>query len=1120
MKKVLLLCLLTFNWFIQAQQQEGTFTIDPTAFNETDEITITVSGVDPAQWGVNDVYLWAWYFNSPTATNAINSPTNGEWESSDESQKMTNNGDGTFSFTLTPTSFYNATGIDRIGMLVKAKNGNGDKKTQDNVVSVGAFQLTLTNPMQDPAVLDSGDNLSITATASLAADFVLKANDVTINTSSSAATSFAYEVTNITENTAFVLEATNNGETLSEAFSVVIRPNVQEAPVPTGMLDGINYDPNDATKATLVLYAPNKEFIHVVGDFNNWEINDSYLLQKDSTQDRFWIELTGLTPQFDHLFQYAVEFNLKIADPYSTLILDGFGNDNFIDTITYPAIPAYPAGQNQAITVLRTGEMPYQWTTTDYVRPKKTDLVIYELLIRDFDELHSFDAVSARLDYLESLGINAIELMPVNEFDGNESWGYNPSFHMALDKYYGTKDAFKAFIDECHSRGIAVLLDVVYNHATGQHPFYRMWNTDNGGTGGQASADSPFFNPEATHSFSVFNDFNHQSQATKDYVNRTVTYWIEEFKIDGMRWDLTKGFTQNCTASDDNCTSSTQNDRIEILKGYADNQWASDPDFYVIFEHLGGIEEEKQWADYRLDEGKGILLWNKQTGPYNETTMGYHEGGKSNFAGVSSQVKGFTNPAAVSYMESHDEERLMFKNLEFGNEDGDYSVKNLDTALERVQAAGAFFFTVPGPKMIWQFGELGYDVSIDFNGRVGNKPIRWEYFDVPARKAIYDEWSDLIRLRVNEPIFETTDFTMDLAAESGLKKIQLTDPDATGNAIRHVTIIGNFGTTTQSIDPSFQETGIWYEFLEDNLKYVVVDANKEISLMPGEFRIFGNNPSALFPDANPPDQDNDGVVDLDDLCADTPLGTTVDITGCAVFSLPSDNFGISILGETCRSSNNGSIAITANEDLAYTAVLTGTSTADKTFNDQAAFTDLAAGDYTLCITVESEVGYQQCYELSITEPEDLSVVSKINSVTNKLTLELQGGTRYLINYHDEFITTEASSISLDLVQGANKLIVKTDKDCQGTYEETVVLGSSVRMFPNPISNNRLFVALPYQNNETVRLELRSLDGKQVHSQTYEQRSSQIEVDVSSLAKGIYIAKLTTAENVTLFKIVK
>ncbi len=1120
MKKVILLGFLFLTGFSYAQQQEGTFTINPSAFNEDDEITITISGIDPAQWGVTDVYLWAWYFDSPTASNAINSPTNGEWENSDERQKMTANGDGSFSFTLTPTTFYNATGIDRIGMLVKAKSGAGDKKTQDNVVSVGAFQVTLTSPAQNPTVLDSGDDLLIEASASLASDFVLTANGSVLNSSNTATTNYSYNAAAIIENTAFVLETTSGGETITTTFQVVIRPDVQEAPVPNGLLDGINFDPTDNTKATLVFYAPNKDFVHVIGDFNNWEIDDAYLMQKDPSQDRFWIELTGLTPQFDHLFQYAVEFNLKVADPYSTLILDGFGNDSFIDSSTYPNLPEYPSGQSQAITVLRTGETPYVWQTTDFEKPKKTDLVVYELLIRDFDELHSFDAVQARLDYLENLGINAIELMPVNEFDGNESWGYNPSFHMALDKYYGTKNAFKSFIDACHSRGIAVIVDVVYNHATGQHPYYRMWNTDNGGTGGQASAENPFFNPTATHSFSVFNDFNHQQQATKDYVNRTVTYWIEEFNIDGMRWDLTKGFTQNCTGSDDACTSATQNDRIEILKGYADNQWVSDPDFYVIFEHLGGIQEEKQWADYRLDEGKGIMLWNKQTDPYNEATLGYHESGKSNFSGVSYQQKGFDNPAAVSYMESHDEERLMFKNLEFGNAEGDYDVTTLNTALQRMQAAGAFFFTVPGPKMIWQFGELGYDVSIDFNGRVGNKPIRWEYFDDPARKAIYDSWADLIRLTVNEPIFETTDFSLELSSTNGLKSIQLTNPDASVDDIEYVTIIGNFGTSPQSINPSFQEIGVWYEFLEDNLKYIVTDTDKIISLLPGEFRIFGNNPSSFFPDNNPPDMDNDGVVDSDDVCPDTPFGTTVDVTGCEIFSLPTDNFSISLFSETCRASNNGSISLAARESLDYTVLLSGPQEETKTFTSETSFNDLSAGDYSICVTVEGVMDYEQCFDVTITEPEDLSVVSKIDSDSKKVTLNLKGGDRYLISLNDELYTTTQNEYTLNLNPGSNKLVVKTDKDCQGSYEDTIVVASKIFLYPNPITNNRLFISVQQQDKSTIRLELSTLDGKLVLTDSYAIVNDEVEVDTSSLAAGVYLARIEIAEETVFFKIVK
>ncbi|WKK66222.1 alpha-amylase family glycosyl hydrolase [Lutimonas zeaxanthinifaciens] len=766
MKKFLLLFLLLCS-LANAQQQNVTFEVVPESFSEEDLITITASDFSPAVWGVTDVYLWAW-----ASANGIqeDSPTNGEWTNSNEAQKMTSNGDGTYSISFVPKDFYQRTGLETIGFLVKAKNGTGDKKSQDNVVAVGTVEV----------------------------------------------------------------------------------PPVTEAPVPNGMLDGINLDPNDNTKATLVLYAPLKAFVYLLGDFNNWQKDENYLLKKDSAKNRFWIELTGLTPQFDHMFQYLVDGTIRIADPYSTTILDDF-NDQFIDEITYPNLPEYPSeSTSHAVTLLRTGDEEFNWQNNDYKLPEKTDLVIYELLIRDFDNLHSFDAVKARLDYLQELGVNAIELMPVSEFDGNESWGYNPSFHMALDKYYGTPKAFKQLIDECHKRNMAVILDVVYNHATGQNPYYRMWNTSAGGYGGQASADSPFFNPVATHSYSVFNDFNHSKQATKDYVKRTVEYWIEEYRIDGFRWDLTKGFTQNCTASNESCTNALQADRVAVLKEYADYQWAVAPDFYVIFEHLGTNPEETQWVNYRLNEGKGIMMWSKLTDPYNESTLGYHENGKSDFSWIDYKKRNWSVPANVAYMESHDEERLMYKNLEFGNSSGGYNVKELSTALEREKIAGAFYFTVPGPRMIWQFGELGYDYSINTceNGtinsdcRVSNKPIRWDYADDPERKAVYDVWAKLIKLRLQEEIFTTENFILDVAKATGLKKIQLTDDDA-GATLKYVNIIGNFGVTMQNINPEFQETGIWYDLMDDNSEYNVSNVNQLISLQPGEFRIYGSSQVVL-----------------------------------------------------------------------------------------------------------------------------------------------------------------------------------------------------------------------------------------------------------------------------------
>lgn len=173
--------------------------------------------------------------------------------------------------------------------------------------------------------------------------------------------------------------------------------------------------------------------------------------------------------------------------------------------------------------------------------------------------------------------------MPVMEFEGNESWGYNTSYHMALDKFYGTADKFKEFIDLCHQNGIAVILDVALNHAFGRNPMVRMWMKDADGDGwGDPAADNPYFNEFAKHSYGVGADFNHSQARTKYYTKRVVKQWIQEFKIDGFRWDLTKGFTQACSSGDDTCTNTYQADRVAILKEYADYSWSLDPSHYVI----------------------------------------------------------------------------------------------------------------------------------------------------------------------------------------------------------------------------------------------------------------------------------------------------------------------------------------------------------------------------------------------------------------------------------------------------------------------------------------------------------------------------------------------------------
>ena len=242
-----------------------------------------------------------------------------------------------------------------------------------------------------------------------------------------------------------------------------VRPAVTVAELPAGMKDGINY--LSSTSVLLSLYAPLKHFAYAVGDFNNWQPSETSYMKQTPDGKRYWVQIDGLIPGKEYVYQYMVDGNIFIGDPYAEKVSDPW-NDKYIDNVTYPGMIPYPSDKAQGVaTVFQTSQQPYAWTSTSFTPPANQDMVIYELLIRDFTDKHTFQSIIDTLGYLKTLGINTIELMPVNEFEGNLSWGYNPNFYFAVDKYYGPAKDLKRLIDICHQKGIAVVLDMVLNHA-------------------------------------------------------------------------------------------------------------------------------------------------------------------------------------------------------------------------------------------------------------------------------------------------------------------------------------------------------------------------------------------------------------------------------------------------------------------------------------------------------------------------------------------------------------------------------------------------------------------------------------------------------------------------------
>ena len=696
---------------------------------------------------------------------------------------------------------------------------------------------------------------------------------------------------------------------------------IQTKRLPEGAKDGINYNADGSV--TFVFHdmdtaGQRHNYCFIVGDWNNWTRVPEGSMYYDPTTGKWWITLDGFDADKEYRFQYRLGTSsgsdVYVSDPYTEIVYDQW-NDQYIQ-----GVPAFPEGAKQLVSAFQINRPAYDWKYSDFKVEDKNDLVIYEMLFRDFTKSQNIAGAMAQLDYIENLGVTAVQLMPVQEFDGNLSWGYNPNHWFALDKYYGTREQYKEFIDECHRRGLAVIVDVVYNHATGSHPWAKLW-----WAGDRTASNNPWFNEYAMHPYNVYHDMNHENAMVKEHVKRSLEYLLTEYDVDGFRFDLTKGFTQKDTGGDNGDVAAWgryDQSRVDILKGYADHIWSVNDNAVVIFEHLSDWDEEEALANH------GMQLWRNVNHDYRSAV----NGGTGNFGNMYS-----TKPFGgyVGYMESHDEERLCYgagadastvtwgviglgdnwDNDKIMSKDGAFfSVKNvtvkandrfkirkagewndafnygassdnykltigqgykmtngngskdmyianagtydfyfsvdaetvwvmnagqrpadpsvgsggqsedaLTVAMRRAGASAAFFLTVPGPKMIWQFGEIGYDYTIEHNGRTGEKPVVTdEYLAVPARKALYDTYAALLKFRKENPRYFDKDAKFEWTPTGEIKKITCS---VDGNTFH---VVGNFSKTSKSYTlPS----GTWTDEINGGT------ASGSIILKQGEFRL-------------------------------------------------------------------------------------------------------------------------------------------------------------------------------------------------------------------------------------------------------------------------------------------
>jgi len=257
------------------------------------------------------------------------------------------------------------------------------------------------------------------------------------------------------------------------------------------------------------VWAPHATSVALVGDFNGWNTTNHYLWNTGG----WWF---GFAPRAraEQKYKFYINGSLWKPDPYGRAMENSVG----------ASIIKNPSS--------------YTWNEGGWTTPSFENMIIYELHVRSFVGKNdgqtypgNFVSLKTKIPYLKDLGINMVELMPINEFPGDQSWGYNCIAYFAPESAYGTPDQLKDFINECHRNGIGVIIDVVYNHVGSSDNF--LYNYDGDSEYGDGGI---YFNGMDTP-WGLAPDFGRAE--VKQYFQDNAFYWFAEFHVDGLRWDAT-----------------------------------------------------------------------------------------------------------------------------------------------------------------------------------------------------------------------------------------------------------------------------------------------------------------------------------------------------------------------------------------------------------------------------------------------------------------------------------------------------------------------------------------------------------------------------------------------------
>lgn len=650
----------------------------------------------------------------------------------------------------------------------------------------------------------------------------------------------------------FIAVASDGEQTISRELKLTRVASSESQKYPGG-IPKMGAVENEDGSVTFCIAAPGKESAIIVGSWTDFRTSsDMQMKYHDYEGYRyFWITVNGLEKGKDHIYYYIIDGTRKVGDPYAHLVLDP-DNDKYIPRGVFPNLPSYPSDKVTGVplAVYNSHMDSYSWEVEDFTGVPQSELMIYELLLRDFTGTEgqaygdgTVNGAIEKLDYLKSLGVNAVELMPIMEFNGNNSWGYNTNFYLAPDKAYGTPDDYKRFVDECHKRGMAVILDIVFNQSDWLHPWYQMYDIK----------ENPFYNGSAPHDYSVLNDWSQDNPIVQQQWRDALTYWMTAYKADGFRFDLVKGLgdndsygttynpsTNTWSAPSAEGTNRYNASRVARMKALHQAMMEVNPHAYFINENLAGAQEENEMA------ADGEINWANINYPSCQFAMGYSQESSLNrfYAPLDgNRLWGST----VSYAESHDEERMAYKQKAYGIE----SVKsNEQMALRRLGSVAAQLILTPGAHMIWQFQEIGADQTTKnaYGNDTSPKKVVWSLLDDASHAALKDTYATLIDIRNSNPelFAENAEISVNLSGWDNGRNITLSSGDKT-----LVLAVNPNPTTDKRVSLPINIQG--YRLLASSPGIETHPEGSSAMLPPGAFAVFATENvtgiDAVTPDA-------------------------------------------------------------------------------------------------------------------------------------------------------------------------------------------------------------------------------------------------------------------------------